>query len=419
MRKCPTEIQTLIDKREEGVEELAILSHYWHQHSADSSTPSLRSSSLCEVSEPQSAYQQVGSMPIVSPALFKSFSDVPFPAPLDERFTFIDLFAGIGGFRIAAQSLGGRCVYSSEWDEQARKSYFINYGEYPFGDITLEKTKSYIPKTFDLLCAGFPCQSFSIAGHRKGFEEARGTLFFEIAEILSRHRPKAFFLENVKGLLSHDRGNTIKTILHILRDELHYFVPDPQIVSAQDFGLPQKRERVFILGFRPDQEGEKFAYPRPTGPQRSFGDVKEENEVSVKYYLSTQYLDTLRKHKARHQARGNGFGYEVIADGELANTIVVGGMGRERNLVIDHRLQNFVPITHIVGEVNREGLRRMTPREWARLQGFPDQYIIGVSDSIAYKQFANSVAIPAVQATMREVLECIQLDKESYGVEGK
>ncbi|WP_304287491.1 DNA cytosine methyltransferase [Porphyromonas uenonis] len=417
MRKIPAEIQALIEQREEGVEELAILSHYWHQHSADSSMPSLESASLCEVSEPLSDYQQLGSIPIVSSVLFKNFSEVPFPAPIDERFTFIDLFAGIGGFRIAAQSLGGRCVYSSEWDEQARKSYFINYGDYPFGDITLEKTKSYIPPTFDLLCAGFPCQSFSIAGHRKGFEEARGTLFFEIAEILRRHRPKAFFLENVKGLLNHDRGNTIKTILHILRDELHYVVPDPQIVSAQDFGIPQKRERVFILGFRSDQEGEKFAYPRPTGPQRSFGDVKEENEVSVKYYLSTQYIDTLRKHKARHQARGNGFGYEVIADDEVANTIVVGGMGRERNLVIDHRLQNFVPITHIVGEVNREGLRRMTPREWARLQGFPDQYIIGVSDSVAYKQFANSVAIPAVQATMREVLKCIQLDKESYGVE--
>lgn len=407
--KISKELQELKTSRtDKGIELLSIFTHHWHEQGVEASRALLTSSSPF-VAEPLVGYQASASIPPLTQSLFDSLFDVPFPAPERVRFTFIDLFAGIGGFRIAAQALGGRCVYSSEWDEQARKSYFLNYGEYPFGDITLEETKSFILKDFDLLCAGFPCQSFSIAGRRKGFEEARGTLFFEIAEILDRHRPKAFFLENVKGLLSHDRGKTIKTILHILRDELHYIVPDPQIVNAQDFGVPQKRERVFIVGFRPDQEAEIFAYPTPTLTDTTFGDIKEEQEVSVKYYLSTQYLDTLRRHKARHKARGNGFGYEVIRDDEVANTIVVGGMGRERNLVIDHRLRDFTPVTNIVGEVNREGLRRMTPREWARLQGFPDNYIIGVSDSVAYKQFANSVAIPAVEATMRELLKCVDL----------
>lgn len=159
-------------------------------------------------------------------SLFPDFFNVPFPPVSDPKFTFIDLFAGIGGFRMAMQNLGGRCVFSSEWDSQAQKTYMLNYGEIPFGDITLEETKSYIPDGFDVLCAGFPCQAFSLAGKRRGFEETRGTLFFDVAEIIRRKQPKAFFLENVKGLLIHDKGNTIKTILKVLRDDLNYYVPD-------------------------------------------------------------------------------------------------------------------------------------------------------------------------------------------------
>ena len=151
--------------------------------------------------------------------LFDDFFNVPFPAPEHPRFTFIDLFAGIGGFRIAMQNLGGKCVYSSEFDAKAQESYLANYGEMPFGDITKESTKSYIPKEFDILCGGFPCQAFSLAGRRLGFkDETRGTLFFEIEDILRRHKPKAFFLENVKGLAIHDRGRTLRTILEHLND---------------------------------------------------------------------------------------------------------------------------------------------------------------------------------------------------------
>lgn len=353
-------------------------------------------------------------------SLFSDLFSVPFLSTDNPKFTFIDLFAGIGGFRMAMQNLGGKCVFSSEWDKQAQKTYLLNYGEVPFGDITKESTKSFIPDDFDVLCAGFPCQAFSLAGKRLGFEETRGTLFFDVAEIIRRKRPKAFFLENVKGLLIHDKGKTIHTILRVLREDLDYFVPDPQIVNAMNFGVPQHRERVYIVGFRKDQNIKEFTYPTPTDTSKTFADIKEENTVSAKYYLSTQYIKTLVAHKERHAAKGNGFGYEIIPDDGVANAIVVGGMGRERNLVIDHRLKDFTPVTHIKGEVNRDGIRRMTPREWARLQGFPEGFIIGVADASAYKQFGNSVAVPAIQATAQEIIKRINLSKPvNYGTNGK
>lgn len=341
--------------------------------------------------------------------MFPELFSVPFPAPENPKFTFIDLFAGIGGFRIAMQNLGGKCVYSSEWDTQAQKTYLANYGEVPFGDITKESTKQYIPDNFDILCAGFPCQAFSLAGKRRGFEETRGTLFFDVAEILRRKRPKAFFLENVKGLMIHDKGKTLDTILNVLRNDLDYYVPDPEIVNAMNFGVPQHRERIYIVGFRKDMKVKSFKYPEPTDKTKRFIDIREDKEVSPKYYLSTQYQQTLVEHKKRHESKGNGFGYEIIPDDGVANAIVVGGMGRERNIVIDHRLTNFTPVTNIKGEINHDGWRRMTPREWARLQGFPDSFIIPVADASAYKQFGNSVAIPAIQATAEKELKLLHI----------
>ncbi|WP_353100554.1 DNA cytosine methyltransferase [Myroides odoratus] len=332
----------------------------------------------------------------------------PFKGAKNNTFEFIDLFAGIGGIRMAFQNLGGKCVFSSEVDKNAQLTYRTNYGETPFGDITQEEVKQYIPNDFDVLCAGFPCQAFSIAGKRGGFEDTRGTLFFDVAEIIRRKRPKAFFLENVKGLKSHDKGKTLATILHTLREDLGYFVPEPQILNAKDFGVPQNRERIFIVGFRKDLNITSFTYPKPLGIKVSIADILEEEVVPTKYYLSTQYLSTLENHKSRHASKGNGFGYEIIKDYGIANAIVVGGMGRERNLVKDFRITDFTPTTHIKGEVNREGIRKMTPREWARLQGFPDSFIIPVSDAAAYKQFGNSVAIPAVQATAQEVIKLVK-----------
>lgn len=360
------------------------------------------------LSEPDTPYGNV---------LFPELFEVPFPMPKVAKFTFIDLFAGIGGFRIAMQNLGGKCVYSSEFDKSAQQTYLANFGDMPFGDITKENVKSYIPDGFDILCAGFPCQAFSLAGKRKGFEETRGTLFFDVAEILRRKQPKGIFLENVKGLKIHDKGKTFEVIKNTL-DEVGYVIADdPQIVNAMNFGVPQHRERVYIIGIRKDlanlygitKELVRSSYPNPTDTTKRFRDVKEKNPVSVKYYLSTQYIQTLVNHKERHAAKGHGFGYEIIGDDQVANAIVVGGMGRERNLVIDNRLTDFTPVTKIKGEVNRDGVRRMTPREWARLQGFPENFKIVVADASAYKQFGNSVAVPAIQATAKELLKLLRI----------
>ncbi len=346
------------------------------------------------------------------PSLFDEIDAVPFQHAKKPKFTFIDLFAGIGGFRIALQNLGGECVFSSEWDEQAQRTYYANYGEVPFGDITKDSTKNFIPEGFDVLCAGFPCQAFSLAGKRLGFAETRGTLFFDVAEILRRRQPKAIFLENVKGLAIHDGGKTLKVILNTL-NEVGYVVPDPQIVNAMYFGVPQHRERIYIVGFRKDLgiSKEDFVYPEQKEVSKHWIDVREENPVPAKYYLSTQYMTTLENHKARHAAKGNGFGYEIIADDGVANAIVVGGMGRERNLVIDKRQKDLTPTTKIKGTVNTEGVRRMTPREWARLQGYPDNFRIVVADASAYKQFGNSVAVPAIQATAEQILSVLKKHK--------
>ncbi len=335
--------------------------------------------------------------------------NVPFPPPDKPAFTFIDLFAGIGGFRVAMQNLGGKCVFTSEWDKESQKTYKANFGETPFGDITQKHTKSYIPDNFDVLCAGFPCQAFSIAGKRGGFEDTRGTLFFDVAEIIKAKRPRAIFLENVKGLRNHNGGKTLDTILNVLRNDLDYFVPDPQIINAKDFSVPQNRERIYIVGFRKDQKVKEFEYPKPTGKKVKFSKIKEKKVVQTRYYLSTQYLQTLRDHKTRHESKGNGFGFEIIPDDGISNAVVCGGMGRERNLVIDFRITDFTPETKIKGVVNREGIRKMTPREWARLQGFPDKFIIPVADASAYKQFGNSVAVTAIEATAKNILEAIRI----------
>lgn len=394
-------------------EKLAVVTHYLHNGKYNSELireqanvymqglrEALAGTGITETAEPMADYRKDGD-------LFNGFFDVPFLCDENHRFTFIDLFAGIGGFRMAMQSLGGKCVFSSEWDEQAQKTYFANYGEMPFGDITKEETKQYIPDNFDVLCAGFPCQAFSLAGKRGGFEDTRGTLFFDVAEIIRRKRPKAFFLENVKGLMSHDKGKTLEVILNTLREDLGYYVPDPEVVNARNFGVPQNRERIYIVGFRKDCCEEGFIYPEATDKTKTIADIKEENPVTARYYLSTQYLQTLRDHKERHASKGNGFGYEILNDDQVANAIVVGGMGRERNLLYDFRLTDYTPETKIKGEVNREGIRKMTPREWARLQGFPDDFKIIVADASAYKQFGNSVAVPAIRATAQEILNRI------------
>jgi DNA (cytosine-5)-methyltransferase 1 len=399
----------LVEASENGK---AALTHYFHNHENGASkffkkeaVHHIKRALEYKFPEDEISYQIAEDA--LQYMLFDFKNEVPFPEPEKPKFNFIDLFAGIGGFRIAMQELGGKCVFTSEWDEQAKKTYEFNFGEVPFGDITKEETKRFIPDDFEVLCAGFPCQAFSIAGKRGGFEDTRGTLFFDVAEIIKKKKPKALFLENVKGLRNHDKGKTLETILNVLRNDLGYFVPDPRIINAKDFGVPQNRERIYIVGFRGDLGITDFDYPQPFKKEVKFEEVKEKKVPATKYFLSTQYVQTLINHKARHESKGNGFGYEIIPDDGIANAIVVGGMGRERNLVYDHRITDFTPTTHIKGTVNREGIRKMTPREWARLQGFPEKYIIPVADASAYKQFGNSVAVPAIKATANNIIKKI------------
>lgn len=239
-----------------NTESEAAFTHYLHNHKngvsqfyKDDAIEYIKS--YVKYQYPEETFTNIAAEEALQYLLFQQ-DDVPFPAPKKPKFKFIDLFAGIGGFRLALQNLGGKCVFTSEWDKYSKQTYKANFGELPFGDITKPLTKSYIPDGFDVLCAGFPCQAFSIAGKRGGFEDTRGTLFFDVAEIIKSKRPKAIFLENVKGLRSHDKGKTLATILNVLREDLGYYLPEPQIINAKNYGVLKNRERIFIVGFRKD-----------------------------------------------------------------------------------------------------------------------------------------------------------------------
>lgn len=336
----------------------------------------------------------------------------------------IDLFAGIGGIRMGFEEAFGNQIstkFVSEWDIYAQKTYAANFdtptvwnekGETVpgiAGDIT--KIKEVEIPEFDICLAGFPCQAFSLAGKREGFDDdyhgiCRGTLFLDVARICDYHKPKVIFCENVKGLTIHNKGNTLKIIINTF-ESLGYKV-FTQILNSKNFGVPQNRERIYIVCFRNDIAPKEFIFPIGCKGKTSIRDIMEKQEVSVKYYLSTQYLDTLKKHKERHKAKGNGFGYEIRDLDGIAGAIVCGGMGKERNLIIDKRLTNFTPITHIKGKVNRDGIRKMTPREWARLQGFPDSFKIDqLADVHLYKQFGNSVSVPVIREIAKKIKEVL------------
>lgn len=325
------------------------------------------------------------------------------------KITSIDLFAGIGGIRLGFERAFGdalKTIYASEWDKYAQQTYQANF-EDNFeiaGDITKIDEKDVPP--FDLCLAGFPCQSFSLAGQRKGFKDdykgmSRGTLFFDVVRVCSYHKPKVIFAENVKGLTSHDRGRTFKVIKGAL-EEIGYTLHS-KVLNSRDFGVPQNRERIYVVAFRNDLDSSSFSFPEPTDSDKTLKDIIEEEAVSVKYYLSDVYLDTLRKHRERHESKGNGFGYEVRDWDNIAGALVCGGMGRERNLIVDFRQTDLTPVTHIKGSINTEGIRKMTPREWARLQGFPDTFKLPVADVHLYKQFGNTVSVPVIEAIAERI----------------
>ncbi len=322
---------------------------------------------------------------------------------------YIDLFAGVGGIRLgfqqAADNLGeeAECVFSCEIDDWACKTYQKNFphdGHDPKCDITKVDETALID--FDVLLGGFPCQAFSIAGKKGGFEDTRGTLFFDVARIIREKRPRAFLLENVKGLINHRSGKTFETILNVLRNDLGY-TTFYKVLNAKDYGLAQNRERIYIVGFNYGLGG-GFSFPKPKGEKKTIRDIMEEEPVAAKYYLSTVYLECMKRHKARHEAKGNGFGYEIRDLDDVAGAIVCGGMGRERNLVIDTRQTDFTITTKIQGEYNKEGIRRMTPKEWERLQGFPDDWTAGIANVHRYKQMGNSVAVPVIRAISEEII---------------
>ncbi|MCL2755597.1 MAG: DNA cytosine methyltransferase [Firmicutes bacterium] len=325
-----------------------------------------------------------------------------------KQYKSIDLFAGIGGIRLGFDNVfkeAIKTVFVSEWDKPAQITYKANFGDQLiYGDIT-QISEDLVP-SFDICLAGFPCQAFSLAGQRKGFKDnykdiSRGTLFFDVVRICQKHKPKVIFCENVKGLTVHDKGKTFSVIMETLK-QLGY-MPYDKILNSKDFGVPQNRERIYIVAFRNDIDSSSFQFPQPTDNTKKIKDILENPPVPAKYYLSEKYIDTLRKHKARHESKGNGFGYEIREWNGIAGAIVCGGMGRERNLLIDTRQQNLTPTTNIKGKINSEGIRKMTPREWARLQGFPDTFKFEVADVHLYKQFGNSVTVPVIEAIAKQI----------------
>ncbi|VVB67030.1 Modification methylase MthTI [Candidatus Norongarragalina meridionalis] len=317
---------------------------------------------------------------------------------MSKKPTVADFFAGIGGIRLGFEQAGFDAVYSNEIDDFCGITYKENFGIDPKGDIT--KINAEELPDFDVFVGGFPCQAFSIAGRKLGFDDTRGTLFFDVARILKTKRPKAFLLENVKNLEGHEHGNTIKVILRALRAELDYNV-SYAVLNAKDYGVPQNRERIYIVGFRKDVFDGMFPFPGPS-KRSKLASILEKN-VPLKYFISKKRLAGMKKHRARHEAMGHGFGYEVLDPEKTAKAIVVGGMGRERNLIKDcGSLRKHEGDAGFEAK-NDECLRYLTPREYARLQGFPDSFKIPVSNAQAYKQFANSVAVPVIVAIAKEM----------------
>lgn len=332
---------------------------------------------------------------------FRTSKKFPFYKTTKPKFTFIDLFAGIGGFRLAMQECGGQCVFSSEWDKAAKQTYFENFGEVPFGDITKDEIKNLIPDDFDILCAGFPCQAFSIAGYQKGFDDVRGTLFFDIADILEKHRPKAFFLENVKNLKTHDKGKTFRTIMDVLENRLHYKVYEKVMNPCEYANVPQNRERIFLVGFNPEKvkNFEAFKFPEKIPLTRTIHDVINPTVTDEKYFY-----------------RENHIYYEKMKDFIINSDTVY----QWRRVYIRENKTGVCPtLTANMGEGGHnvpiirtpEGIRKLTPEECLGFQGFPVSQGFVFPDTIAqskkYKQAGNSVAQPLITLVTKELTKIL------------
>lgn len=375
--------------------QMAVLSQYFHRGNLDISREEIIATILgflehkkelnpdIEIEQTFEFASMVADNPLQY-NIFKDFFDVPFPNPQNGEHTLIDLFAGIGGIRLPFNELGYKCVFSSEWDKFAQKTYLANFGEMPFGDITKESTKRFIPQKFDLLLAGFPCQAFSIMGKRQGFSDTRGTLFFDVATILERHRPQAILLENVKQLTTHDQKRTFQTILRIL-DELGYKVKW-KVLNALDFGLPQKRERVIVVGFLSQNRIDAFNFDFDKKPYSLNGLLEPDDSVDNSLFASEMILE-----KRKKQTEGKRVFYPSIWHENKAGNVSI----------LDYACALRTGASYNYLLVN--GKRRPSSRELLRLQGFPDNYRIVVSHGEIRRQTGNSVAVPMIREIARKI----------------
>lgn len=331
-------------------------------------------------------------------SLFNDIRKPRFPSVANPKFTFIDLFAGIGGFRIALQSLGGKCVFSSEWDSNAQKTYFYNFGEIPYGDITKESVKSCIPNGFDVLCAGFPCQAFSIAGYRKGFEDTRGTLFFDVAEIIKRKRPKAVFLENVKNLYTHDNGKTFAVIKATL-EELGYVVYHKVMNSMEYANVPQNRERIFIVCFDPNQvkNHHQFSFPERTELTHTIHDCidQEINEKALFYGTKFNHYADLKRDMVSMDTIYQWRRQYVRENKSNVCPTLTANMGTGGH---------NVPLI-----LTKYGIRKLSPKECINFQGYPKEYQFptSIANSAKYKQAGNSVVVPLITKVCQNIISII------------
>jgi len=314
-----------------------------------------------------------------------------------KKIRIIDLFSGIGGIRLGVEQacselkVRAECVFSSEIDKYACRTYSENFSDMPVGDITQISEDDIADH--DILLAGFPCQAFSIAGLRNGFNDTRGTLFFDVARILKAKKPQSFILENVKGLLNHDGGRTFNTIVETL-ESLGYHI-SYQVLSAKDFGLPQNRQRVYIIGFTDKEKQSRFRFPLPMDKETKVGDILENlDEVQLKrYMLSIEQWEYHKQRKIRNKENGKGFGFQLFTKNSQYTATL--------------SARYYKDGSEIFIEVPERLPRRLTPRECARLQGFPENYKIVVSNTQAYKQFGNSVSVPVIKEVAKMVLKAL------------
>ena len=386
----------------DDIEHKAVLTHYLHNYK-NGVKKQFQKDALKTLGQFIEYKQQEGELSIVAEEALQQLlfevENVPYPTPENYTFKFIDLFAGIGGFRLALQNVGGKCVYTSEWNNEAQKTYRENFGEIPFGDITKERNKNYIPEKFEVLCAGFPCQAFSIAGYQKGFADTRGTLFFDIEQIIKKHKPKVVFLENVKNLISHDNGNTFKTIIETLEIKLGYKVFYNVLNSATHANVPQNRERIFIVAFDPKQvkNYSNFEFPKPiklTKTIHDFLDKCKQNDVFY-YKKEHQYYPELEKTMTSKDT-----------------------VYQWRRVYVRENKSNLCPtLTANMGSGGHNvplikddfGIRKLTPKECFAFQGYPiNKYILPpLANSKLYMQAGNSVTTTLIEKIASQIIKVL------------